>query len=147
MATTTTGRARGPRVRGSDRGGRADRGAGTGADQQYDLLTAALLGAVIGAGTTLLLRRPPRRRFALADLPGVPRGVKLAANAARAGGRGARWLRGRGEDLVERTGDLHVDRALRGYMASARKRIDAAVSSEVNDLRKALRRQRRRLGI
>jgi fermentation-respiration switch protein FrsA (DUF1100 family) len=102
---------------------------------------------VIGAGTTLLLRRPARRRFALADLPGVPRGVKLAAHAARAGTRGARWLRGRGEGLVERTSDLHVDRALRGYMASARKRIDAAVSSEVKDLRKALRRQRRRLGI
>ena len=102
---------------------------------------------MIGAGTTLLLRRPARRRFALTDLPGVPRGVKLAAHAARAGSRGARWLRGRGEDLADAAGDLHVDRALRGYMNSARRRIDAAVSSEVKDLRKALRRQRRRLGI
>src|SRR5215218_5286710 len=48
----------GKRGRGSGRGG--DREAATAREeQQFDLLTAALLGVVVGASATLLLRRGP----------------------------------------------------------------------------------------
>ena len=54
MATSIpTSPKRGPRVRESARDGEIGR------DAQYDLLTAALIGAAIGATATLLLRRGP----------------------------------------------------------------------------------------
>lgn len=140
MATTTStrrGPARGPRVHVSDASRRAERRPLSDPEQQYDLLTAALLGAVIGAGTTLLLR--PRRRRVLVPDVAMTRAASRAAKAAgTAGGRGARWLRKRGQE---------VDEALQGFLGSARDRIDDVVNAELRDLRRALRRQRRRLGL
>ena len=144
MATTTSTRT-GPRVRGSARGGAKAEGRTTADDQEYDLLTAALLGVVLGAGTTLLLR--PRRRRIPASVEAVLGGARAAAGAARAGKRGVRWMRRQSADVIDRAGNLHVDRAVRSYLESAKDRIDSAVSSELRDLRKALRRQRRRLGL
>ena len=121
----------------SDASRRAERRPLSDPEQQYDLLTAALLGAVIGAGTTLLLR-PKRRRVLLPDA-GMTRAASRAATAAgKAGTRGARWLRKRGHA---------VDDALQGFLGSAKERIDDVVSAELRDLRRALRRQRRRLGL
>ena len=82
---------------------------------QYDLLTAAMLGVVAGAGIALLFRgRRKRTAGALArDLLPV-------------------------DDIAESIGD---------YVKNAREAIDETVSHEMSDLRKAIRRHKKHLGI
>lgn len=94
---------------------------------------------VVGAGTTLLLR--PRRRRVL-----VP-GLDTVVAAGRAGRRGAKWIGKRSRNVRGAALDNVTTRAVSGFLRSARDRIDDAVESELRDLRKSLRRQRRRLGI
>ena len=147
-------------------------------EQQYDLLTAALIGAAVGAGITLLLRRGPSGRrpvgplaryagrgAALAGLAGLE-GAKWAGGrglegARWAGGRaaeGARWAaprarRGfrtaveRGEEMIDRIPVDDVVEQVRDYVDTARDAINDVVKDELNDLRKAVRRQRKRIGI
>ncbi|HKR09064.1 MAG TPA: hypothetical protein VJS39_07745 [Gemmatimonadaceae bacterium] len=158
-------------------------------EQQYDLLTAALIGAAVGAGITLLLRRGPSGRrpvgplmryagrgAALAGLAGMQgarwaggRGLEGARWAGERGLEGARWAgeramegarwagprakRGfnaaveRGEDLIDRIPvDDMVDQ-VRDYVDTARSAINDVVKDELTDLRKAVRRQRKRIGI
>jgi hypothetical protein len=147
-------------------------------EQQYDLLTAAIIGAAVGAGITLLLRRGPSGRrpvgplvryagrgAALAGLAGVE-GARWAGNRGLEGARwagerameGARWAapraqRGfrtavdRGEDLVDRIPVDDVVDQVRDYVDTARGAINDVVKDELNDLRKAVRRQRKRIGI
>ncbi|MDP9206570.1 MAG: hypothetical protein M3P12_14170 [Gemmatimonadota bacterium] len=147
-------------------------------EQQYDLLTAALIGAAVGAGITLLLRRGPSGRrpvgplaryagrgAALAGLAGFE-GAKWAGSrglegARWAGGRaaeGARWAaprakRGfrtaveRGEEMIDRIPVDDVVEQVRDYVDTARDAINDVVKDELNDLRKAVRRQRKRIGI
>jgi hypothetical protein len=133
METTSTVRPRrSPRVRGSAR----DRDDATGPDGNYDLLTAALLGVVIGVGTTLLLRRGPSGRRPIAI------GASGAALPLRfAGRRVAGALR---ETPSRREA---IERQVRSFMQEARERIDDAVESELRDLRGAVKRQRKRLGL
>ncbi len=147
-------------------------------EQQYDLLTAALIGAAVGAGVTLLLRRGPsgRRpigpmvRYAgrgatLAGLAGLG-GAKWAGDRGLEGARwagerameGARWAGPRakrgfktamdsGGELVDRIPvDDMVDQ-VRDYVDTAREAINDVVKDELDDLRKAVRRQRKRIGI
>jgi gas vesicle protein len=147
-------------------------------EQQYDLLTAALIGAAVGAGVTLLLRRGPSGRrpvgplvryagrgAALAGLAGLG-GAKWAGDRGLEGARwagerameGARWAgprakRGlrtamdRGGELVDRIPvDDMVDQ-VRDYVDTAREAINDVVKDELDDLRKAVRRQRKRIGI
>jgi len=147
-------------------------------EQQYDLLTAALIGAAVGAGVTLLLRRGPTGRrpigpmvryagrgAALAGLAGLG-GAKWAGDRGLEGARwagerameGARWAaprakRGfrtamdRGSELVDRIPvDDMVDH-VRDYVDTAREAINDVVKDELDDLRKAVRRQRKRIGI
>lgn len=147
-------------------------------EQQYDLLTAALIGAAVGAGITFLLRRGPSGRrpvgplaryagrgAAFAGLAGLE-GAKWAGSrglegARWAGGRaaeGARWAgprakRGfrtaveRGEELVDRIPVDDMVEQVRDYVDTARDAINDVVKDELNDLRKAVRRQRKRIGI
>ena len=147
-------------------------------EQQYDLLTAAIIGAAVGAGITLLLRRGPSGRrpvgplvryagrgAALAGLAGVE-GARWAGNRGLEGARwagerameGARWAgpraqRGfrtavdRGEELVDRIPVDEVVEQVRDYVDTARGAINDVVKDELNDLRKAVRRQRKRIGI
>jgi hypothetical protein len=147
-------------------------------EQQYDLLTAALIGAAVGAGITLLLRKGPSGRrpvgplaryagrgAALAGLAGFE-GAKWAGSrglegARWAGGRaaeGARWAaprarRGfrtavdRGGEMIDRIPVDDVVEQVRDYVDTARDAINDVVKDELNDLRKAVRRQRKRIGI
>ena len=147
-------------------------------EQQYDLLTAALIGAAVGAGITLLLRRGPSGRRPIGPLARYAgRGAALAGlagfeGAKWAGGRGlegARWAGGRAAEgarwaaprakrgfrtAVDRGGEL-IDRIpvddvveqVRDYVDTARDAINDVVKDELNDLRKAVRRQRKRIGI
>ena len=140
MATTIPMRPkRGPRVRESAPGGE------TGRDAQYDLLTAALIGAAIGATATLLLRRGPSGERPVAP---VLRGARWAGKAALKGGAvGAGWAKDRGGDLLERIPTEQIEHDVRETVSEARERIDGFVRSELSDLRRALRRQRKRLGV
>lgn len=126
-----------PRVRASARDASS---AGESRETQYDLLTAALLGLAIGAGTTLLLRRGPTGR----------RPIGPAWRAARAGaklaGRGARYAWERGGDAWERVPREEIQERVRDYFESARDTIDGFVESELKDLRRAIRRRRKKLG-
>ena len=133
METTTGTRPRrSPRVRASD----PDRDDATGLEGQYDLLTAALLGVVIGVGTTLLLRRGPAGRRPLGPL------VSGATLPMRAAGR-----RVAGAFREPPSTRKAIERQVRSVMQAARERIDDAVETELRDLRGAIKRQRKRLGV
>ena len=123
-----------------------DRGA---ADEQYDLLTAALIGVAIGVGTTLLVRRGPSGARPLSPmLRGAAKGAKWAGlGAARLGARGASWARDAGSDLWEKIPRDEIRDHVRDYLGKAQETIDDVVETELRDLRRALRRQRKRLGI
>jgi gas vesicle protein len=147
-------------------------------EQQYDLLTAALIGAAVGAGITLLLRKGPSGRRPVGPLARYAgRGAALAGlagfeGARWAGGRGlegARWAGGRaaegarwaaprakrgfntaverGEELIDRIPVDDVVEQVREYVDTARGAINDVVKDELDDLRKAVRRQRKRIGI
>lgn len=118
-------------------------------DEQYDLLTAALIGIAIGVSTTLLVRRGPSgHRPVVPMLAATARGARWAGvEAARLGATGARRARAGAEDLWDRVPREEIAETVRDYVGKARDTIDDAVAHELKDLRKALRRQRRRLGI
>ena len=126
-----------PRVRGSARAAEAESDS---REQHYDLLTAALLGVAIGAGTTLLLRRGPGGRRPIGPA------WRAARSGARLAGRGARYAWDRGVDLWERVPREEIEGQVREYFDSARDTIDRYVESELKDLRKAIRRRRKKLG-
>jgi gas vesicle protein len=147
-------------------------------EQQFDLLTAALLGAAVGAVVTLIFRTGPSGRRPIAPmLSATGKGAKWAALAGLEGARwagdraapgarwaaergrdGARWAgdrtargyraaRERGEELAESIPLDDITDSVREYVDGAREAINDVVRSEMNDLRKAVRRQRKRIGI
>jgi hypothetical protein len=121
---------------------------GDGHEAEYDLLTAALMGAVVGAGITFLIRTGPRGRPIMPALHGAGRGLKWAGRrAAKLGARGARWTADQGEELWDRIPRDEIERGVRRHMSSARDSIEEYVESELDDLRKAIRRRRRALGV
>jgi gas vesicle protein len=112
---------------------------------QYDLLTAAILGVVAGAGIALLFRGRRRKRT-----PGaLAREAKEMAGAAmgRAGRRGTKWAANRSEAMMDLLPVEDIAESIGDYVKSAREAIDDTVSHELNDLRKAIRRHRKHLGI
>ena len=123
--------------------------AGDGHDHEYDLLTAALIGMTIGAGLTFMLRKGPSGRRPMSPvMSGMGAGALWAGrHAARLGQRGARWARDRGEDAWDAIPRDEIRDHVSDYMGRARDAIDDAVQSELKDLRRSIRRQRKRLGI
>ncbi|HEY7898321.1 MAG TPA: hypothetical protein VIC03_07890 [Gemmatimonadaceae bacterium] len=124
-------------------------------DEDLDLLTAALIGLTVGVGVTMLFRRRPAPRTALSkgmELAG--RGARMAALAGTESSRmagkaaeGARRGYNRGKEWAE---DLSLDgvgEQLHDYFEAAKGAIEDTVSGELQDLRKSIRRRRRRLGI
>lgn len=87
------------------------------------------------------------------------RGAKWAGSKALRGGAiGAGWAREHGSELLERGlergGELidripadEIEEHVRETVSEARDRIDGFVRAELSDLRKTLRRQRKRLGV
>ncbi|MEO8194515.1 MAG: hypothetical protein ABI681_11755 [Gemmatimonadales bacterium] len=147
-------------------------------EQQFDLLTAALLGAAVGAVVTLIFRTGPSGRRPIGPIVSATgKGAKWAAlaglgGAQWAGGRaapGARWVadrgldgarwagersargyraaRDRGEELVDSVPVEEITESVREYVDGAREAINDVVRAEMSDLRKAVRRQRKRIGI
>jgi len=127
----------------------SDRERASGRDQQYDLLTAAVLGAMIGAGAALLLRRGPTGRRPISPMARVAGGAAMTAArlAGKSGRRGARWAAKRGEELWDRVPVDTVREEIGDALDSAREAVADVVESELRDLRKAIRRQRKRLGV
>jgi hypothetical protein len=118
-------------------------------ENEYDLLTAALIGMTIGAGLTYMLRRGPSGSRPVAPvMRGVGRGATvLGRHAARLGSAGARWTAKRGEEAWDRIPRDEIRDTVSDYAGRAREAIDDVVESEMKDLRRAIRRQRKRLGI
>jgi len=76
------------------------------------------------------------------------RGAKRAGRGAMVGAsRGAKWARAQGSDMLDRIPVDEIEESVRDSVAEARERIDGFVRSELGDLRRALRKQRKRLGI
>jgi hypothetical protein len=76
------------------------------------------------------------------------RGARWAGRGAVAAGTaGAKWAREQGSELIDRIPMDRIEHDVRETVGEARERIDGFVQHELRDLRKALRRQRRRLGI
>jgi hypothetical protein len=78
----------------------------------------------------------------------VVRGARWAGkNAVAAGAVGAKWAREHGGELIDRIPTERIEREVRDTVGEARERIDGFVQHELRDLRRALRRQRKRLGV
>ena len=125
-------------------------------EQQFDLLTATLIGVALGVGTTLLLRQGPQGvRPLMPLLRAAGKGAKWAGVAgyegakvgARAGRRGASWAADKGEELWDRVPTEEIGESIGEFLEDARERISETVESEMEDLRKAIKRQRRKLGV
>ena len=122
---------------------------------QFDLLTAMIMGVAIGTAATYLLRRGPRGRPIATVVSAAGRGASVAgrhgARGARwAGGqaaRGAGWLGDRGGQMWDRVPREEIAEEVGDYLTSAREAINDTVAHELADLRKAIRRQRKRLGV
>jgi gas vesicle protein len=125
-------------------------------EHQYDLLTATLIGIAIGAGTALLFRRGPQGYRPIgpamraagrgARWAGV-KGLEGARWAGTQGARGARWAADEAEDLWDKVPREAIKDRMEDYLESAYDAINDTVESELADLRKAIRKQRKRLGV
>jgi len=130
------------RRRGRKSGGLRRRGR---SELSGDLLLAVGVGLALGAGMALVARERARRRRPMARLERfAERGVK---EARRLRDRGAKWAAERGDALRDGVPVDEIGDSVAEYLESARESIDAAVNREIRDLRKAIRRQRKRLGV
>jgi hypothetical protein len=93
-------------------------------------------------------RGPNGRRPVMPMLAGLGKGAKWAGlKAAGAGAKGGKWAAHRAEDLWDKVPRDEIREHVSDYLGRAREAIDDAVESELHDLRKAIRRQRRRIGV
>src|SRR5690348_9830853 len=131
-AEPTTGRSRG---RASDPETELDEER----EQQYDLLTAALIGAAVGAGITLLLRRGPSGRRPVGPL--MRYAGRGAALAGLAGMQGARWAGERGLEGARWAGERAMEgarwagpRAKRGFRTAVERGEDLVDRIPVDEI-------------
>lgn len=74
-------------------------------------------------------------------------GLEGARRSAKYGKRGAEWVADHGEELWDKVPADEIGESLGEFMEEARERIADTVESELKDLRKAIKRQRRKLGV
>lgn len=92
-----------------------------------------------------MLRRGPRGHRPIGPIVrGAGRG---ALWAGKQGARGARWAAERGEELWDRVPTEEIQERMQEYLESARDSIGEVVEQELRDLRKAIRRRRKQLGV
>jgi hypothetical protein len=78
----------------------------------------------------------------------VLRGAGIAGKSAlRAGAAGGRWAREQGSDLLDRIPVDRIEHDVRETVGAARERIDGFVQHELRNLRRAVRQQRKRMGV
>jgi gas vesicle protein len=113
---------------------------------EMDLLTAAVLGAVVGAGVALMIGRGGRRKKTLRTRMSTAagRGAKRARGWGR---RGAKWASSASDDLADRIPVDAVRKQVAEYFDTVKDAIDDTVSAELSDLRKSIRRQRKKIGV
>jgi hypothetical protein len=99
----------------------------------------------VGAGIALLVRRGPEGRSPAYSAARAAR--RGAVKAGRYGAKGARKVQRRGAELMDNLPLEEIGESLGAYLESARETIDDAVARELKGLRKAVRRQRTRLGV
>ncbi|MGH7664525.1 MAG: hypothetical protein ACRENI_09565 [Gemmatimonadaceae bacterium] len=124
-------------------------------EEQYDLLTATLIGVAIGVGTTLLLRQGPRGRPISPVIRAAGRGANWAGGAGlegarwagNRGARGARWMADQAEDWWDHVPVEEARESVGEYIDAAKETIANTVESELRDLRRSIRRKRRKLGV
>jgi hypothetical protein len=79
---------------------------------------------------------------------GLGQGAKWAGrHASRWGKQGGRWAARRGHDVWDSIPRDEISDHMSEYLGRAREAIDDAVESELKDLRRSIRRQRKRLGL
>ena len=110
----------------------SDRGRVRERDQQYDLLTAAVLGAMIGAGAALMLRRGPSGRRPISPLASATAGgaVTAARWAGKRGRTGARWAAKRGGQIWDRVPVAGVREELGDAAGQERERAQHRLAEE-----------------
>lgn len=117
----------------------------TKSDPSADLLLAIGVGLAVGAGIALVARQRTRRRRPMARLERFTRrGVK---EARRLRDRGVKWAEHQGEAMRDKVPVSEIGDSMAEYLETARQTIDDAVTREIRDLRKAIRRERKRLGV
>ena len=91
------------------------------------------------------------RYAGIAGLEGARWAGDRAARGARWAGpraaEGVRYAAERGEELIDRIPIDDITEQVRDYVDTARDAINDVVKNELNDLRKAVRRQRKRIGV
>jgi hypothetical protein len=104
---------------------------------------------MIGAGAALLVRRGPTGRRPIAPIARAAGGAATGAAkwAGTRGRRGARWAAKQGGQLWDRVPVDAVREEIGDAIEAARETVADVVESELRDLRKAIRRQRKRLGV
>lgn len=120
------------------------------ARDDFDLLTAMLMGVAIGTSVTLLLRRGPGGARPLRTaMTAAGSGATVASRwAGKRARQGAEWVGERGGALRERMPSMDdVAEEVADYLSAARETISDTVTDELRDLRKAIRKQRKRLGV
>ncbi len=114
-------------------------------DASTDVLLAIGVGLALGAGLALVARERARRRRPMARLERFARsGVK---GARRLRDRGTRWALEKGESIRDGVPVSEIGDSVADYLETARQSIDDAVNREIRDLRRAIRRERKRLGV
>ncbi len=125
-------------------------------DQGLDLLAAALIGVTVGAMATLLFRRGPSGKRPIATgLSAAGHGARWAGMAGMAGARragratarGARQGAERGVALLDELPLEEIKDQIGDYLDAAKDAIEDTITGELQDLRQAMGRQRKRLGI
>jgi hypothetical protein len=96
---------------------------------RLELVAVALIGAAVGAAAALMAAGPTRRPIVRSAKRGVRRSAALGTAALDA------------LPAVDAAG------AVREYLETARGAIDRVVDEELRDLRRAVRRQRKRIGV
>lgn len=112
-----------------------------GEQRDLDLFAAALIGVAVGATVTYLFRQGPSGRRPVAT------GMAAAGRGARWAGRTAARGARRGAAMMEELPFDGIGEQVGEYLEAAKHVIEDTVTGELQDLRKAIRRQRKRLGL
>lgn len=114
-------------------------------DPSADLLLAIGVGLAVGAGLALVARERARRGRPMARLERFTRrGVK---QAKRMRDRGVKWASDQGDAMRDNVPVSEIGDSVSEYLETARQAIDDVVTREIRELRKAIRRKRKRLGV
>jgi hypothetical protein len=122
-------------------------------DHKLDLMMAAAVGVAAGVTLTLLLRdeshgmfsgmdstRRRLRRVGSASMDSLRSARKSAVKGARRGMK-------RGRELIDEIPMEEFGEELRHYLDAAKGAIEDTIKDELHDLRKTMRRRRKRMGI